>query len=153
MTNLLVLGGSGRTGIYVLTCATSRGHRVRALVRNPDAVQVPPDVTLVEGTPTNIDDLRKAAQGTEAVISVLNNARTSHNPWAGPISPRSHCATSAAATHPIHRTLTPNREREDLSKPGPYRLTVPLLGLHRSRQQIRVWSRRRVRSVTATTMR
>ena len=35
MTNLLILGGSGRLGIHVLTRAAARGHRVRALVRNP----------------------------------------------------------------------------------------------------------------------
>lgn len=87
MTNLLVLGGSGRTGVRVLQQAAARGHRVRALVRNPHAVQAPPGVELVQGTPANIDDLRKAAQGTEAVISVLNNARASDNPWAKPVSP------------------------------------------------------------------
>ncbi|AQT82406.1 epimerase [Mycolicibacterium litorale] len=98
MTSLLVLGGSGRTGIHVLNGAASRGHRVRALVRNPDAVQAPPGVELVEGTPANIDDLRKAAQGTEAVISVLNNARTSDNPWAKPISPPSFMTDAARDT-------------------------------------------------------
>lgn len=87
MTNLLVLGGSGRTGTHVLAQASDRGHRVRALVRNPHTVQAPPTVELIQGTPTNIDDLRKAAQGTQAVISVLNNARASDNPWSKPISP------------------------------------------------------------------
>lgn len=87
MSNLLVLGGSGRTGIHVLQQAAARGHRVRALVRNPDTVQAPAGVELIQGTPANIDDLRKAAQGTEAVISVLNNARASDNPWAKPVSP------------------------------------------------------------------
>jgi nucleoside-diphosphate-sugar epimerase len=87
MTNLLVLGGSGRTGIHVLKEAAKRGHRVRALVRNPDAVRDLPGVELIGGTPENIDDLRKAAKGTEAVISALNNARASDNPWAKPVSP------------------------------------------------------------------
>ncbi|OBF12555.1 epimerase [Mycobacterium sp. ACS4054] len=87
MTNLLVLGGSGRTGVHVLAHAATHGHRVRALVRNPDAVQAPDGVELVAGTPSNIDDIRKAAQGTEAVISTLNNSRASDNPWANPVSP------------------------------------------------------------------
>ncbi|KBZ62238.1 hypothetical protein K875_03159 [Mycobacterium [tuberculosis] TKK-01-0051] len=87
MTNLLVLGGSGRTGVHVLAYAAARGHRVRALVRNPDVVQAPAGVELIAGTPSNIDDIRKAAQGTEAVISTLNNARASDNPWAKPVSP------------------------------------------------------------------
>ncbi|MFD7862254.1 NAD(P)-dependent oxidoreductase [Streptomyces sp. NPDC059783] len=95
MTNLLVLGGSGRTGSPVLQEAAARGHQVRALVRNPDAVQAPAGVELIQGTPANIDDIRKAAQGTEAVISVLNNSRASDNPWAKPVSP-AHFMTDAA---------------------------------------------------------
>lgn len=87
MTNLLVLGGSGRTGVHVLEHAAKRGHRVRALVRNPDAVRAPAGVELVAGTPSKIDDIRKAAAGTEAVISALNNSRASDNPWAKPVSP------------------------------------------------------------------
>lgn len=87
MTNVLVLGGSGRTGIHVLAHAAARGHHVRALVRNPDVVQAPAGVELIAGTPSNIEDIRKAAQGTEAVISTLNNSRTSDNPWAKSVSP------------------------------------------------------------------
>lgn len=87
MTTLLVLGGSGRTGVHVLTQAVERGHRVRALVRNPDAVLAPDGVELIAGTPAHIDDLRRAADGTDAVVSALNNSRASDNPWAKPVSP------------------------------------------------------------------
>ncbi len=87
MSTLLVLGGSGRTGVHVLEHAAERGHRVRALVRNPSALAVPSGVELIAGTPASIDDLRRAAEGTEAVISTLNNARASGNPWAAPTSP------------------------------------------------------------------
>ncbi|RSM89968.1 epimerase [Streptomyces sp. WAC 01325] len=98
MTNLLVLGGSGRTGIHVLEEAAARGHHVRAVVRNPDKVQAPAGVELIKGTPANIDDLRKAAQGAEAVISVLNNARASDNPWAKPVSPPAFMTNAARST-------------------------------------------------------
>ena len=87
MTDLLVLGGSGRTGVHVLAHAAARGHRVRALVRDPGAVLAPAGVELIAGTPSNLDDIRTAAEGTEAVISTLNNARSSDNPWARPVSP------------------------------------------------------------------
>jgi uncharacterized protein YbjT (DUF2867 family) len=87
MSHLLILGGTGRTGVHVLNEAAQRGHRVRALVRNPDAVQAPVGVELIQGTPASIDDIRKAAQGTEGVISALNNSRASDNPWAKPVSP------------------------------------------------------------------
>jgi uncharacterized protein YbjT (DUF2867 family) len=87
MSTLLVLGGSGRTGIHVLKHAAARGHQVRALVRNPDALDAPAGVELIPGTPASIGDVRRAAVGTEAVISVLNNSRASDNPWAKPLSP------------------------------------------------------------------
>lgn len=87
MSTLLVLGGSGRTGLHVLQQAAERGHRVRALVRDPDAVEAPAGVELVAGTPARIDDLRRAAEGTSAVVSALNNSRASDNPWARPVSP------------------------------------------------------------------
>ncbi|MGG7308828.1 NAD(P)H-binding protein [Curtobacterium sp. AB451] len=84
LSTLLVLGGSGRTGVHVLRQAVARGHRVRALVRNPDTVDAPADVELIEGTPANIDDIRRAAEGADAVVSALNNSRASDNPWASP---------------------------------------------------------------------
>lgn len=87
MPTLLVLGGSGRTGIHVLRQAVDRGHRVRALVRNPDAVDAPAGVELVAGTPSEIGDIRRAAEGADAVVSALNNSRASDNPWAKPVSP------------------------------------------------------------------
>ncbi len=87
MTTLLVLGGSGRTGIHVLRQAVERGHRVRALVRNPAALDAPEGVELVAGTPADIDDLRRAADGVDAVVSALNNSRASDNPWAKSVSP------------------------------------------------------------------
>lgn len=87
MTTLLVLGGSGRTGIHVLSQAVERGHRVRALVRNPDAVVAHDSVELVAGTPARIDDICRAAEGADAVVSALNNSRASDNPWAKPVSP------------------------------------------------------------------
>lgn len=88
MTNLLVLGGSGRTGAHVLAYAAARGHRVRALVRNPDVVRTPAGVELIAGTPSNINEIRNAAQGAEAVISTLNNARARTIPGPSPSARR-----------------------------------------------------------------
>jgi uncharacterized protein YbjT (DUF2867 family) len=98
MSTLLVLGGSGRTGIHVLKYAAARGHQVRALVRNPDTLDAPAGVQLITGTPANIDDIRRAADGAEAVISVLNNARVSDNPWAKSVSPPTFMTDAARAT-------------------------------------------------------
>jgi uncharacterized protein YbjT (DUF2867 family) len=45
MSHLLIFGGSDRLGIHVRHEAARRGHRVRALVRNPDAVKAPAGVS------------------------------------------------------------------------------------------------------------
>ncbi|MGW3964223.1 NAD(P)-dependent oxidoreductase [Amycolatopsis sp. NPDC005003] len=112
MSNLLVLGGSGRTGVHVLEHAAQRGHRVRALVRDPDKVHAPAGVELIQGTPANIDDIRRAAKGTEAVISVLNNARASDNPWAKPVSP------------PMFMTDTARRTLDVMGEQGIHRIVL-----------------------------
>jgi uncharacterized protein YbjT (DUF2867 family) len=100
---LLVLGSSGRTGIHILKQAAALGHRVRALVRNPDAIDSPHGVELISGTPGNDDDIRRAAEGTEAVVSVLNNSLASNNPWAKPISPPNFMTDAARATLTVMR--------------------------------------------------
>jgi uncharacterized protein YbjT (DUF2867 family) len=95
MSNLLIIGGSGRTGIHLLQQAVDRGHAVRALVRTPEAVRAPTGVDLVKGTPERVDDLREAMRGTEAVIVAHNNSRASDNPWAKQISPLTFMTDSA----------------------------------------------------------
>ncbi len=55
MAKLLIIGGSGRTGLHLLEQAAQRGHTVRALVRKPGAVQAPPGVELVKDQLMTID--------------------------------------------------------------------------------------------------
>jgi len=100
-TAVLVLGGSGRTGIRVLNQAVERGHRVRALVRQPAAVDAPTGVELIPGTPADIDDLRRAAAGADAVVSALNNSRASDNPWSKALrtAPVSACSWWSLLLH------------------------------------------------------
>ena len=86
MAKILIIGGSGRTGLHLLEQAAQRGHTVRALVRKPEAVKAPPGAKLVKGTPEKLDDLREAMKGTEAVIVAHNNSRASDNPWAKQIN-------------------------------------------------------------------
>jgi hypothetical protein len=40
------------------------------------------------GSPYNIDDVRRAIRGCDAVLSTLNNPRKSDFPWAKQIGPR-----------------------------------------------------------------
>lgn len=85
---ILVLGGNGRTGRDVIDLALERGWGVNALVRRADSIQQQSDqLAVTEGTPMQVDAVAKAMVGVDAVVSTLNNGRTSDNPWAKPTSP------------------------------------------------------------------
>jgi putative NADH-flavin reductase len=85
---ILLLGASGRTGSLAMEYALSLGFEVVALVRRPAAISVKSDkLMLIEGSPLKADDVKKAIIGCDAVVSALNNNRTSDNPWAQPLSP------------------------------------------------------------------
>ena len=85
---ILLLGATGRTGSLALEYALAQGLEVTALVRRPDAISVKSDgLTLIEGSPLNANDVRKSIEGCDAVVSTLNNNRTSDNPWAKRLSP------------------------------------------------------------------
>jgi putative NADH-flavin reductase len=68
--------------------ALSSGHGVVALARNPEKIAVSsPNLSIVTGTPENADDIESALTGCDAVISTLDNNRSSDLPWAKPVSP------------------------------------------------------------------
>lgn len=73
MKRILLYGATGRTGGLVLTYALQQGYAVTALVRSPEKLVVESDhLTVVRGLPTNLDDVRRALRGCEAVISTLS---------------------------------------------------------------------------------
>ena len=85
---ILLLGATGRTGSLALEYALSQGLEVTALVRCSAAITASSDkLTVVEGSPLNAGDIANAIAGCEAVVSALNNNRTSDNPWARRLSP------------------------------------------------------------------
>ena len=85
---LLALGATGRTGRWVLEYALGAGHDVVALARTPEKILArSPMLSVVRGTPESDNDVMLAIRGCEAVISTLDNSRTSDLPWARPTSP------------------------------------------------------------------
>lgn len=103
---ILLLGATGRTGRLALEYALSQGLEVTVLVRRPAAITVQPDqFTVIEGSPLNADDVKKALVGCDAVVSALNNNRTSDNPWAKRLSP------SLFMTHSIRTCLAVMKEQ------------------------------------------
>ena len=100
MKTILLLGATGRTGLRVLDYALSKGYHIRALVRDPSKfVQIPDNLQLIQGTPVNMNDVRKAAAGCDAVLSSLNNPRKSESLWAKPIN------SPTLMTDSIHNTV------------------------------------------------
>ena len=68
--NILLLGASGKTGRQVLDQALAAGNNVTAFVRDPKKLDRD-DVAVAIGDARNVDDLRKALRGQDAVISTL----------------------------------------------------------------------------------
>ena len=68
---LLVLGATGNTGIQVVEQALQRGHSVVAVVRSPGKVTPRPNLTVIEGDVTKVEDLAAAMAGVDAVIGTL----------------------------------------------------------------------------------
>jgi putative NADH-flavin reductase len=88
MNTILLFGASGRTGIHVLHYALEKGYFVKALVRDPAKIAMKSDrLLLITGTPANLDDVKRAAAGCDAVISTLNNPRKTESLWAKPVNP------------------------------------------------------------------
>jgi uncharacterized protein YbjT (DUF2867 family) len=107
---LLLLGATGRTGRWTLEYALEAGHHAVALVRNPGKVVARSrKLSVVVGTPENANDVRNAMAGCDAVVSTLNNNRTSDLPWARPVSPPMFIARSIRNAIAAMRATAANR--------------------------------------------
>lgn len=84
---LLVLGASGGCGRWVTRLAASEGHDVTAIVRPTTPFQPPAGVSVRRGSALDRDDLSRAIEAKDAVISCIGPQRTNpRNPWA-PLRP------------------------------------------------------------------
>jgi uncharacterized protein YbjT (DUF2867 family) len=73
LKRILILGATGRTGKHAIPFALAQGYHVVALVRNPAKISVKSDdLTVIKGLSTDIDDVRKAMKGCDAVLSLLS---------------------------------------------------------------------------------
>ncbi len=73
MSRLVVFGAGGRAGRAAVTEARRRGHRITAVVRDPDRhSDLPGDgVDLMAGDVTDVDSVARAAAGHDAAISAV----------------------------------------------------------------------------------
>jgi uncharacterized protein YbjT (DUF2867 family) len=70
MNRILVVGATGTVGSEVLAQLMETGSRVRALVRNPDAAGLPPQVDVVRGDLTLPETLDRCLHGIDTVFLV-----------------------------------------------------------------------------------
>lgn len=64
---ILITGATGRIGRHLVTQLLADGHQVRALTRNPAAAKLPEAAEAIQGDLTNIDSLRAAFSGIDAL--------------------------------------------------------------------------------------
>ncbi|KUP23323.1 SDR family oxidoreductase [Paenibacillus sp. DMB5] len=75
--NILILGATGRVGSHIFTLALQDGHHVTVLVRTPEKIQhINQNLTILQGNVLNKEDITRAVQGNDVVISALNTDGT-----------------------------------------------------------------------------
>ncbi len=70
--NIALFGATGLTGGLVVDRALAAGHRVTAVVRNPDTVRRKHErLTVIGGSPTSAGDVETCVRGADVVIHCL----------------------------------------------------------------------------------
>ena len=71
---IVVIGSTGRTGRLVLDEGLRRGHSMTAFTRRPERLEgVSRLKSVVQGDGRNVDDVRRAVAGQDAVISIVSS--------------------------------------------------------------------------------
>lgn len=71
---LLILGGTGNLGLHVVESGLSKGHEITVIVRSPDKLsRHAHQLRVIKGNPLDTDELARAAQGQDAVISTMGS--------------------------------------------------------------------------------
>jgi uncharacterized protein len=71
--NLTIIGASGFVGSAVLAEAMERGHRVTAIVRNPERLAARPNLNIVRGDVLDVAATTNQLRGHDAVISAFHS--------------------------------------------------------------------------------
>jgi len=75
---IAILGATGRTGMFVVKQALSKGYQVKVLVRDPEKLgEFKDKVEVVEGNSLNYTDVENLIKNTDMVVSVLGASNVS----------------------------------------------------------------------------
>jgi putative NADH-flavin reductase len=119
--NVLVFGGSGKTGRLVVERALAKGHAVTVLVRDPIKFKIA-DVRVRSGNATNPSDVLSAMHGQNAVIETIGGT----TPWKS-----THLESDS-----IHAIINAMHEEH-----VPRLISVSMMGIGKSRAQSPFWYR------------
>jgi uncharacterized protein len=73
MKKIVLIGASGFVGSAILKEALVRGHKVTAIVRNPEKITLKnPDLTIQKGDVSSSELVYKVSKGADVVISAYN---------------------------------------------------------------------------------
>ncbi|KAI7968528.1 hypothetical protein EIK77_006547 [Talaromyces pinophilus] len=77
---ILIIGGNGQTGRFVIDEALQRGHKITALVRNPSTLSAKEGLKIVKGTPLEASNIETAFNAVPdnmptAVIVTLGSSK------------------------------------------------------------------------------
>ncbi|PNP40398.1 hypothetical protein TGAMA5MH_07725 [Trichoderma gamsii] len=82
--HIFISGATGRNGRLILAEALSRNHTVTVLARDPSSLTPHPNLTIIQGTPTSLQDVQTALSTPSppsAILTTLNQRRVSENPF------------------------------------------------------------------------
>ncbi|PTB36779.1 uncharacterized protein TrAFT101_007350 [Trichoderma asperellum] len=83
--HIFISGATGRNGRLILAEALSRNHTVTVLARDPSSLTPHPNLTIIKGTPTSLQDVQTALSTPtppSAILTTINQRRVSENPFA-----------------------------------------------------------------------
>jgi putative NADH-flavin reductase len=71
---LLIIGGTGGTGLELIKQALEQGHSVTALLRNPQKIKIThKNLRIIKGNVLDFDKVQEAVAGQDAVLSALGH--------------------------------------------------------------------------------
>lgn len=72
--NILIVGGTGKTGRLLISQGLEEGHCITALVRKPNKLKFNnPNLKVLKGNVLNLENVETAVQGQDAVLSALGH--------------------------------------------------------------------------------
>ncbi len=112
MNRILVIGGTGHIGRAVVTQLTAAGADVRAMVRDPDMAELPPETEVLRGDLTLPDTLDESLHGIEAVFLVWTAPPAAAGPAVERIAKHArrivYLSAPLKTPHPLFQASLPN---------------------------------------------